>query len=162
MLERIHSLASSCTLALAIKVLLCLSGVGFRCAFTFCAKMCDFSRFCSGRKVTSWLGLVPVTVVKCRFPQDGRHIEMQPQTLEDASYGMCPDVRKGKAYSFEELPRVGGSTHQGACTAALGGGSCSRRASYPVGPMSPQQTELGRFMLFIGQQVPERASTQAA
>ena len=59
MLERIHSLASSCTLAPACKVLLCLSGIGFRCAFTFCAKMCDFSRFCSGRKVTSWLGLSP-------------------------------------------------------------------------------------------------------
>ncbi|RRF99917.1 MAG: hypothetical protein DUD39_01985 [Coriobacteriaceae bacterium] len=59
MLERIHSLASLCTLAPALKTLLCLSGIGFRCAFTFCAKMCDFSRLCSGRKVTSWLGLAP-------------------------------------------------------------------------------------------------------
>jgi hypothetical protein len=139
MLERIHSLASSCTLAPAIKALLCLSGIGFRCAFTFCAKMCDFSRLCSGRKVTSWLGLAPVAVVKCRLPQDGRHIEMRPQAAEDAPYGMCLDVRKGEAYSFEELPCVGGSTHQGACTAALGGGSCWRGASYPARRMSPQQ-----------------------
>ncbi|QUC04533.1 transposase [Atopobium sp. oral taxon 416] len=58
-MERAHPLASSCTLAPALKVLLCLSGVGFRCAFTFCAKMCDFSRLCSGRKATSWLGLSP-------------------------------------------------------------------------------------------------------
>ena len=78
MMERIHSLASLCTLAPACKVLLCLSDVGFRCAFIFCAKMRDFSRFCSGRKVTSWLGLVPVAVVKCRLPQDGRHIEAAP------------------------------------------------------------------------------------
>ena len=139
MLERVHSRASSCTLAPACEALLCLSGVGFRCAFTFCAKMCDFSRLCSGRKVTSWLGLVSVTVIKRRLPQAERHIEMRPQALEGAPYGMCLGVRKGEAYSFEELPCVGGSTHQGACTAALGGGSCSRRASYPVGPMSPQQ-----------------------
>ena len=59
MMERVHPLASTCTLALALKVLLYLKGVGFRCAFTFCAKMCDFSRFCSGRKATSWLGLSP-------------------------------------------------------------------------------------------------------
>ncbi|RRF90030.1 MAG: hypothetical protein DUD39_18395 [Coriobacteriaceae bacterium] len=139
MMERIHSLASSCTLAPALKTLLCLSGIGFRCAFTFCAKMYDFSRLCSGRKVTSWLGLVPVTVVKRRLPQDGRHIKMRPQAAEGTPYGMCLGVCKGEAYSFEEMPCVGGSTHQGACTSALGGGSCSRRASYPAGPMSPRQ-----------------------
>ena len=59
MMERVHPLASTCTLAPAREVLLYLKGVGFRCAFTFCAKMCDFSRFCSGRRVTSWLGLSP-------------------------------------------------------------------------------------------------------
>ena len=52
---------------------------------------------------------------------------------------MCLGVRKGKAYFFEELPCVGGSTHQGACTAALGGGSCSRGTSYPARRMPPQQ-----------------------
>jgi hypothetical protein len=106
MMERIHSLASSCTLALACKVLLCLSGIGFRCAFTFCAKMCDFSRLCSGRKVTSWLGLVPVTVVKRRLAQADWYIQVRPQALEGASHGMCLGVRKGKAYSFEEASCV--------------------------------------------------------
>ena len=64
---------------------------------------------------------------------------MRPQALGGAPYGMCLGVRKGEAYFFEELPCVGGSTHQGACTAALGGGSCSRGTSYPAGRMSPQQ-----------------------
>ena len=52
---------------------------------------------------------------------------------------MCLGVRKGKTYSFEEVSCVGGSTHQGACTAALGGGSCSRGTSYPARLMPPQQ-----------------------
>ncbi|RRF98866.1 MAG: hypothetical protein DUD39_07350 [Coriobacteriaceae bacterium] len=138
MMERAHPLASSCTLAPACEALLCLSGVGFRCAFTFCAKMRDFSRFCSGRRVTSWLGLSPSQSSSAASHRMAG-ISKRPQAAEGAPYGMCLGVRKGKAYFFEELPCVGGSTHQGACTAALGGGSCSRGTSYPARLMPPRQ-----------------------
>jgi hypothetical protein len=151
MLERVHSLASSCTLAPACKVLLCLSGIGFRCAFTFCAKMCDFSRLCSGRKVTSWLGLVPVTVVKRRLPQAERHIEMRPQTLEGAPYGMCLGVREDKRCPASV------DLHIRERARLLSKRLCTRRRQLLEGSVLRCRANIataaegGRFMLFLSQ-----------
>ncbi|WP_371812247.1 hypothetical protein [Atopobium sp. oral taxon 416] len=45
--------------------------------------MCDFSRLCSGRRVTSWLGLAPVAIVKRRLPQADWYIQVRPQAARE-------------------------------------------------------------------------------
>ncbi|WP_371812231.1 hypothetical protein [Atopobium sp. oral taxon 416] len=96
--------------------------------------MCDFSRLCSGRKVTSWLGLVPVTVIKRHLAQ-ARHIEIQTQAARTLLMGCawacararptlskrCPasvdlHIReRARLLSEEAAAREGRLTLQGQC-----------------------------------------------
>lgn len=58
-MERAREAASSSALAPAVDAVQWLKGVGFVCALAFCAEVGDFSRFASGRRVTSYFGLAP-------------------------------------------------------------------------------------------------------
>lgn len=59
LVERAREAASSSALAPAVDAVQWLKGVGFVCALAFCAEVGDFSRFASGRRVTSYFGLAP-------------------------------------------------------------------------------------------------------
>ncbi len=59
LLRQARDLAASSSLGPVIDALQCMKCVSFVTALAFCAEIGDFSRFASGRRVTSWLGLAP-------------------------------------------------------------------------------------------------------
>ena len=65
LVERAREAASSSALAPAVDAVQWLKGVGFVCALAFCAEVGDFSRFASGRRVTSYFGLAPSERSSC-------------------------------------------------------------------------------------------------
>ena len=56
---RAEGIARVSDLGPVIDALMCVKGVGFSSALAFAAEVGDFSRFASGRKVTSYFGLAP-------------------------------------------------------------------------------------------------------
>ena len=56
---RAEGIAKASDLGPVIDALMCVKGVGFSSALAFAAEVGDFSRFASGRKVTSYFGLAP-------------------------------------------------------------------------------------------------------
>ena len=56
---RAEGIARASDLGPVIDALMCVKGVGFSSALAFAAEVGDFSRFASGRKVTSYFGLAP-------------------------------------------------------------------------------------------------------
>ena len=56
---RAEGIARASDLGPPVDALMCVKGVGFSSALAFAAEVGDFSRFASGRKVTSYFGLAP-------------------------------------------------------------------------------------------------------
>ena len=56
---RAEGIAKASDLGPPVVALMCVKGVGFSSALAFAAEVGDFSRFASGRKVTSYFGLAP-------------------------------------------------------------------------------------------------------
>ena len=59
LLERVREVAAASPLAAVVGALQHVKGCGFQTALAFAAEVGDFSRFPSGRKVTSYFGLAP-------------------------------------------------------------------------------------------------------
>ena len=167
MFERVHSLASSCTLAPAIEALQCLKGVGFICAFAFCAGMGDFSRFCSGRKVTSWLGFAPSESSSADSRRLGGISRCGSRLLGTMLTECAWSAVRSRPASSKRCP-ASVDPHIRERARLLSERLCTRRRLLlergvaPCKANAATAAELGRFMLFLGQEAQERASAAAA
>ena len=157
MLRRAHDLAAASPLAGAVEALQCLKCVGFVTALAFCAEVGDFSRFPSGRRVTSYLGLAPSE------SPGGLSQRLGPMTrcgnrllrgllAECAWAALRCSPASGKACPASFDPRV----RERART--LSQRLCERRRSLIARGVAPCKAnaataaELGRFMYFLGQE----------
>ena len=157
MLRRARELADASSLAGAVRALQCLKCVSFVTALAFCAGVGDFSRFPSGRKVTSWLGLAPsesssalstrlgaITRCGCRLTRT--------LLVECAWAALRCSPASGKACPASVDARVrerARTLSQRLCEhrrsmLARGVASCKANAATAA--------ELGRFMYFLGQE----------
>lgn len=156
LLRRARELAAASSLAGAVEALQCLKCVSFVTALSFCAEVGDFSRFGSGRKVTSWLGLAPsesssaltqrlgaITRCGCRL--------LRSQLVEGAWAALRCSPATGKACPASVDARV----RERART--LSQRLCEHRRSLLARGVAPCKAnaataaELGRFMYFLGQ-----------
>ena len=157
LLRRAHELAAASSLAGTIEALQRLKCVSFVTAPSFAAEVGDFSRFGSGRKVTSWLGLAPSERSSAPSQRLGAISRCGSQLLRGllvecawAATRCCP--AKGKACPASVDPRIrerARTLSQRLCErrrslVARGVASCKANAATAA--------ELGRFMYFIGQE----------
>ena len=166
LLRRAHELAGASSLSPAIDALQCLKCVSFVTALSFCACVGDFSRFASGRKVTSWLGLAPsesssaLTVRVGAISRCGN--QMLRSLLVECSWAAaraCPTSGKSCKASVDAHMRERART--------LSIRLCERRRSMLARGVAPCKAnvataaELGRFMYFLGQEC-QKAEAEAA
>lgn len=157
LLRRAHELAAASSLAGTIEALQCLKCVSFVTALSFCAEVGDFSRFSSGRKVTSWLGLAPSESSSALSQRLGAISRCGSQLLrsllvEGAWAALRCSPAKGKACKASVDARIrerARTLSQRLCEhrrslLARGVASCKANAATAA--------ELGRFMLFLGQE----------
>ena len=86
---------------------MCVKGVGFSSALAFAAEVGDFSRFASGRKVTSYFGLAP----------------SESSSAESRRLGRVP----GNGRALVRRPLI-----EGAWVLARGNPACRKRGGTPV------------------------------
>ena len=156
LLRRAHELAEASSLAGTIEALRCLKCVPFVTALSYCAEVGDFSRFDSGRRVTSWLGLAPSESSSALTQRLGAISRCGSQLLRSllvegawAATRCCP--AKGKACPACVDARIrerARTLSQRLCERrrsllARGVASCKANAATAA--------ELGRFMYFLGQ-----------
>ena len=157
MLRRAHELAAASSLAGTIEALQCLKCVSFVTALSFCAEIGDFARFGSGRRITSYLGFAPSESSSALAVRLGAMSRCGSQLLRSllvegawAATRCCP--AKGKACPATVDPRIrerARTLSQRLCErrrslVARGVASCKANAATAA--------ELGRFMLFLGQE----------
>lgn len=157
MLRRAHELAAASSLAGTIEALRCLKCVSFVTALSFCAEIGDFARFGSGRRITSYLGFAPSESSSALAVRLGAMSRCGSQLLRSllvegawAATRCCP--AKGKACPATVDPRIrerARTLSQRLCErrrslVARGVASCKANAATAA--------ELGRFMLFLGQE----------
>ena len=170
MLRRAHELAAASSLAGAIEALQCLKCVSFVTALSFCAEVGDFSRFPSGRRVTSWLGLAPSESSSALAQRLGAITRCGCQLLRSllvegawAATRCCPASGKACPASVDARVRERART--------LSQRLCERRRSLlsrgvaPCKANAATAAELGRFMYFLGreqQSIEAEAAQEAA
>lgn len=159
-LRRARELAAASPLAGTVGALQCLKCVSFVTALAFCAAVGDFSRFGSGRALTSYLGFAPAessSALSVRLGAMSRCGNRLLRTLlvEGAWSAARSRPAKGKACPASVDPRI----RERART--LSQRLCERRRSM-VGrgvqgckANAATAAELGRFMLFLGKEQQE-------
>ncbi|MBP3883534.1 MAG: IS110 family transposase [Olsenella sp.] len=166
-LRRARELAAASSLAGAIEALQCLKCVSFVTALAFCAEVGDFSRFGSGRKVTSWLGLAPSESSSALSTRLGAITRCGCQLLrsllvEGAWAATRCSPASAKACPASVDPRV----RERART--LSQRLCEHRRSLVARGVAPRKAnaataaELGRFMLFLGREQQRLEAAAAA
>ena len=157
LLRRAHELAAASSLAGTIEALQCLKCVSFLTALSFAAEVGDFSRFPSGRKVTSWLGLAPSESSSGLAKRIGAITRCGSQLLRSLlvegawAAARCSPAR-GKACPASVDPRI----RERART--LSQRLCERRRSLVERGVASCKAnaataaELGRFMYFLGRE----------
>lgn len=157
LLRRARELAAASSLAGTVDALQCLKCVSFVTALSFAAEVGDFSRFGSGRKVTSYLGFAPSESSSAMARRLGAMSRCGSQLLRSllvegawAATRCCP--AKGKACKASVDARVrerARTLSQRLCEhrrslLARGVAGCKANAATAA--------ELGRFMYFLGQE----------
>lgn len=156
LLRKAHGLAAASSLADTVEAPQCLKCVSFVTALSCCAEVGDFSRFGSGRKVTSWLGLAPSessSALSQRLGAISKRGSRLPRSLPvECSWAAtrCGPA-SGKACPASVDPRI----RERART--LSQRLCEHRRSLLARGVAPCKAnaataaELGRFMYFLGQ-----------
>ena len=157
MLRRARELAAASSLAGAVEALQCLKCVSFVTALAFCAAVGDFSRFGSGRKVTSYLGFAPSegsSALSVRLGSMSKCGNRLLRTLLvegawSAARG-CPARGKACPASVDARVRERARTlSQRLCERRR---SMVRRGVAPCKANAATAAELARFMLFLGRE----------
>lgn len=157
LLRRAHELAAASSLAGVVEALQCLKCVGFVTALAYCAEVGDFSRFPSGRRVTSWLGLAPSESSSALSLRTGAITRcgcklLRGLLVEGAWAALRCSPARGKACPASVDARVrerARTLSQRLCEhrrSLVGRGVASCKAN------AATAAELGRFMLFLGQE----------
>ena len=157
LLRKAHELAADSSLSGTLDALQCLKCVSFVTALAFCAEVGDFSRFASGRKITSYLGFAPsegssaLTVRLGAMSRCGSKL-LRSLLVEGAWAAARGNPARPKACPASVDPRV----RERART--LSQRLCERRRSLVARGVAgckanaATAAEIGRFLLFLGQE----------
>lgn len=163
---RAEGIARASDLGPPVDALMCARGVGFSSALAFAAEVGDFSRFASGRKVTSYFGLAPSESSSAesrrlgRVPGNGRALVRR--LLVEGAWVLArgnPACRKrGGASVPLAIPG-----HARACSGRLLG---RRRELVSRGPVPREANtataaEMARMLLHVGRDAQEAAALAA-
>ena len=157
MLRRARELAGASSLAGTIEALQCLKCVSFLTALAFCAEIGDFSRFGSGRRVTSYLGFAPserssaLAVRLGAMSRCGSRL-LRGLLVEGAWSAPRCVPSAGKACPASVDPRVrerARTLSQRLCEHRR---SMLRRGVAGCKANAATAADLGRFMLFLGKE----------
>ena len=155
LLDEAHRLAEASTLAGIVRALQCLKCVQFVTALTFAAEVGDFTRFRSGRSITSYFGLAPSessSAAKKRMGAISRcGCALTRSLLVECSWSAlrCSPA-KGKACPESVDVRIRDRAR------TLSARLCSHRRSLVARGVpackanAATAAELARFMLFLG------------
>ena len=156
LLRRAHELAAASSLSGAADALQCLKCVSFVTALAFCAEVGDFSRFASGRKVTSYLGFAPSEGSSALAVRLGAMSRCGNKLLRSLLVEGAWAAARGNPARPKACPAsVDARIRERART--LSQRLCERRRSLlargvpPCKANAATAAELGRFMLFLGQ-----------
>lgn len=157
LLRRARELAASSSLSGTVEALQCLKCVSFVTALAFCAEVGDFSRFASGRKVTSYLGFAPSEGSSALAVRLGAMSRCGNKLLRCLLVEGAWAAARGNPARAKACPAtVDARVRERART--LSQRLCERRRSLLARGVSPCKAnaataaELGRFMLFLGQE----------
>ena len=157
LLRRAREVAAASSLAGAVDALQCLKCVSFVTALAFCAEVGDFSRFASGRKITSYLGFAPSEASSALAVRLGAMSRCGNQLLRGLLVEGAWSAARGNPARPKACPAsVDAHVRERACT--LSRRLCERRRSLVERGVSPCKAnaataaELGRFMLFLGRE----------
>ena len=149
-----------------IDALCCLKCVQFVTALTFCAEVGDFSRFSSGRKITSYVGLIPRESSSAEKQSLGRMTKsgtnMLRKLLVECSWAVsrCRKDPKRKVAGvdedvYERCVRLSNRLHDHRNAMA------DRRLKSNKANVA-SAAELARFMLEIGREVQDRQARRVS
>ena len=163
---RAEGIARVSDLGPPVVALMCVKGVGFSSALAFAAEVGDFSRFASGRKVTSYFGLAPSESSSAesrrlgRVPGSGRALVRR--LLVEGAWVLArgnPACRKRGGTSVPLAIRE----HARACSGRLLGrrrGLVSR-GLVPREANTATAAEMARMLLHVGRDAQEAAALAA-
>ena len=149
-----------------IEALCCLKCVQFVTALTFCAEVGDFSRFASGRKITSYVGLVPRESSSADKQSLGRMTKSGTNMLRKLLVECSWAVSRCRRNPKKKLDGVDEDVYE-RCV-SLSNRLHDRRNDMCARKMKPNKAnvasaaELARFMLEIGREVQDRQARRAS
>ena len=155
LLARARAVAAASRLAGTVDALRCLKCVSFTTALAFCAEVGDFSRFSSGREVTSYLGLAPSE----RSSADSRRLGPVTRCGSRLVRTLLTECAWSAARCAPSRPKAcppGVDGRIGERARTLSARLCGRRGDMlargvqPCRANSATAAELARFMLFLG------------
>ena len=161
-----EGIAAASALAPVIDALMCVKGVGFATALAFAAEVGDFSRFASGRKVTSYFGFAPEEDSSAERRRLGRISKngcaLVRRLLVECAWLMArgnPAIRKKGKASVPPAVRE----HAAACSARLVGRrrALMARKLMPCKANTATAAEMARVLLYIGKEAQEAAAAAA-
>ena len=160
--DRAVEVAAASELGPVIDALMCVKGCGFATALAFAAEVGDFSRFSSGRKVTSYFGLAPSERSSADDRRTGRVSKngcaLVRRLLVECSWQVSRGnpARRKEGPSSVPLPV---REHARACSDRL----VARRRALLEGGLAPCKAntataaELARVLLYIGKEAQDAA-----
>ena len=162
-----EEVAAATDLGPVVDALMCLKGCGFATALAYAAEVGDFSRFTSGRKVTSYFGLAPSESSSAERHRLGRisknGCSLVRGLLVEGAWTVArgnPACRKRGKASVPPAVRE----HARACSSRL----VERRRSLAAREMAPCKAnaataaEMARMLLYIGKEAQAAQAAQAA
>lgn len=169
LLARAEAVAAASPLAGAVDALRCMKCVGFVTALAYCAEVGDFSRFPSGRRVTSYLGLAPSESSSGLSTRNGAATKCGPallrRLLAECSWAAGRlSAARPKACPAGVDARVAERARTLSARLAERRRDMLARGVQPCKANAATAAELGRFLLFLGklQQEVEAEAARAA
>ena len=159
---RAEGIARVSDLGPPVVALMCVKGVGFSSALAFAAEVGDFSRFASGRKVTSYFGLAPSESSSAESRRLGRisrnGCALVRKLLIEGAWVLArgnPACRKRGGASVPLAIRE----HARACSGRLLGRrrELVSRGLMPCKANTATAAEMARMLLYIGRDAQEAA-----
>ena len=159
---RAEGIAKASDLGPPVVALMCVKGVGFSSALAFAAEVGDFSRFASGRKVTSYFGLAPSESSSAESRRLGRisrnGCALVRKLLIEGAWVLArgnPACRKRGGTSVPLAIRE----HARACSGRLLGRrrELVSRGLMPCKANTATAAEMARMLLYIGRDAQEAA-----
>lgn len=155
LLARAREVVAASSLAGTAEALTCLRCVGFVASLAFCAEVGDFSRFGSGRAITSYVGLAPSESSSGERTRNGAITRCGSGSLRAALTECAWSAARGRPSSAKACPEsVDPRVRERART--LSARLCERRRAmlergvHPCKANSATAAELARSMLFLG------------